>query len=431
MSVAYNPKIVTNGLVLCLDAGNTKSYPGSGTAWTDLSGNGNTGTLTNGVEPVKQNSIVLDGSGDFLTLTNLNATYLSNDFCIESWVYVTSQANQTLFNTIPHASFDINLNRGGSGQTALYIGNGSGWQTLDFRSSGTLTANQWHHIAVTRNSNVITIWHNGISQGSTSAYMPTGFGTSAYIGTYDGGTGENVNGKIYGYRIVSGSPVYTQTFTPPIRVSNISGTQLIVAQDGGVINSAQTSVVATPSGNTYANNDSGHMKFDGTNDYVTLGSTLSATAQGTISFWIKLTNTIDTSYVGSQRPWGKNGDFECRWGSFGLGRDCKLSFDINYYGDPGSLVSNQTTWLNTVWYNVAMTYNSAINSSSLYIQGVLDATGSAGNPSALSGTWNIGATSSTAGPVNGQISNFSIYNRALTAAEVQQNFNATRGRYGI
>ena len=82
MSVAYNPKIVTNGLVLALDAGNTKSYPGSGTTWTDLSGGGNNGTLTNGVEPVKQNSIVLDGSGDFLTLTNLNATYLSNDFCI-------------------------------------------------------------------------------------------------------------------------------------------------------------------------------------------------------------------------------------------------------------------------------------------------------------------------------------------------------------
>jgi len=41
MGVTYNPRIVTDGLVLALDAGNTKSYPGSGTAWTDLSGNGN------------------------------------------------------------------------------------------------------------------------------------------------------------------------------------------------------------------------------------------------------------------------------------------------------------------------------------------------------------------------------------------------------
>ena len=39
MGIAYNPRIVTDGLVLCLDAGNSKSYPGSGTTWTDLSGN--------------------------------------------------------------------------------------------------------------------------------------------------------------------------------------------------------------------------------------------------------------------------------------------------------------------------------------------------------------------------------------------------------
>ena len=40
MGVAYNSRITTDGLVLCLDAANTKSYPGSGTTWTDLSGNG-------------------------------------------------------------------------------------------------------------------------------------------------------------------------------------------------------------------------------------------------------------------------------------------------------------------------------------------------------------------------------------------------------
>jgi hypothetical protein len=45
MAVGYNPRIVTDGLVLALDAGNTKSYPGSGTNVSDLSGNGNNGTL--------------------------------------------------------------------------------------------------------------------------------------------------------------------------------------------------------------------------------------------------------------------------------------------------------------------------------------------------------------------------------------------------
>lgn len=49
MALAHSPKIITDGLVLCLDAGNTKSYPGSGTTWTDLSGQGNNGTITGAV----------------------------------------------------------------------------------------------------------------------------------------------------------------------------------------------------------------------------------------------------------------------------------------------------------------------------------------------------------------------------------------------
>ena len=41
MAIFYNPSIVSSGLVLALDAGNPKSYPGSGTTWTDLSGQSN------------------------------------------------------------------------------------------------------------------------------------------------------------------------------------------------------------------------------------------------------------------------------------------------------------------------------------------------------------------------------------------------------
>jgi hypothetical protein len=48
MTIGYNPRIVTDGLVLCLDAANAKSYPGSGTQWKDLSGLGNHATLVNG-----------------------------------------------------------------------------------------------------------------------------------------------------------------------------------------------------------------------------------------------------------------------------------------------------------------------------------------------------------------------------------------------
>ena len=60
--------VVTTGLQLYLDAGNASSYPGSGTTWTDLSGNSRTGTLTNGPTYSATNggSIVFDGSNDYV-----------------------------------------------------------------------------------------------------------------------------------------------------------------------------------------------------------------------------------------------------------------------------------------------------------------------------------------------------------------------------
>jgi len=67
MSLSHSPRIITNGLVLCLDAANRQSYPGSGTAWNNLAGSNN-GTLTNGPTFNSENggSIVFDGSDDFV-----------------------------------------------------------------------------------------------------------------------------------------------------------------------------------------------------------------------------------------------------------------------------------------------------------------------------------------------------------------------------
>ena len=79
----YGPKIVTDGLVMCLDAGNTKSYAGSGTTWTDLSRNGNNGTLTNGptFNSANGGSIVFDASDDYVqcvgSITTTAATFIS------------------------------------------------------------------------------------------------------------------------------------------------------------------------------------------------------------------------------------------------------------------------------------------------------------------------------------------------------------------
>lgn len=69
MATNYNPKVVTNGLILYLDAGNERSYPGTGTVWTDLTRNNYNGTLTNGpvFNGANGGSIVFDGINDYVT----------------------------------------------------------------------------------------------------------------------------------------------------------------------------------------------------------------------------------------------------------------------------------------------------------------------------------------------------------------------------
>jgi len=73
MALAHSPRIVRDSLALYLDAGNIKSYPGSGTTWKDICGKNNNGTLTNGPTFSSDNlgSIVFDGSNDYVSIPNV------------------------------------------------------------------------------------------------------------------------------------------------------------------------------------------------------------------------------------------------------------------------------------------------------------------------------------------------------------------------
>jgi hypothetical protein len=86
MSAIGGPNVIDDGLVLALDAGNHISYPGSGTVWTDLSGRGNNGTLTNGPTYNSENggSLVFDGSDDYV-LTSTNTAFGTGNFTIDIW----------------------------------------------------------------------------------------------------------------------------------------------------------------------------------------------------------------------------------------------------------------------------------------------------------------------------------------------------------
>jgi hypothetical protein len=96
MSLSHSPKIVTNGLVLCLDAADKKSYPGTGTLWTDRSGNGNNGTLVGGPTYSSNNkgSLIFDGIDDKVDLPyNPSLNIQGLNLTISCWITSTALAS--------------------------------------------------------------------------------------------------------------------------------------------------------------------------------------------------------------------------------------------------------------------------------------------------------------------------------------------------
>ena len=85
MGTYGGPKIISDGLTLFLDAANHKSYPGTGTVWNDLSGGGNTATLTNGPTFVSglDAQIVFDGSNDVVTIPDYD--YGRSGCTVSAW----------------------------------------------------------------------------------------------------------------------------------------------------------------------------------------------------------------------------------------------------------------------------------------------------------------------------------------------------------
>ncbi len=153
MAINIRPSIITNGLVLNLDAANIKSYPRSGTTWRDLSGLNNNGTLTNGptFNSANGGSIVFDGTNDliyFPTITFSNTSYTIEMFSSIGGILDTSNrrsifGNETyasefstdtvFFTNITVNSVDTYFNFGFGTAGNLIIGQNFHWVfTLDF-----------------------------------------------------------------------------------------------------------------------------------------------------------------------------------------------------------------------------------------------------------------------------------------------------------
>jgi hypothetical protein len=180
-----------NGLVLALDAGNVKSYPGSGTTWTDLSGIGNTGTLVNGVGYSGSNlgSLSFDGVNDYASLSQVGTT---SSFSYEVFLRPTQVTKDQMY--IGYSSIGAHYVRI-SGSRAFLSVSAGGQRTLTH--SETLVNNQVYHIVSIYNGVQLKIYvNNNLTSGAVINQTLAGWGTSR-IGRWTDADQRSFVGDIY------------------------------------------------------------------------------------------------------------------------------------------------------------------------------------------------------------------------------------------
>jgi hypothetical protein len=156
-SIKRGGGIVTDGLVMHLDAGNAASYPGSGTTWTDLSGNGKNATLVNGVSYSSDNGGVLslDGVDDYMSLDSTLSVATNAPFSIELCFYITSFANtfpnliQLKTNTSDSYAIYYTNFAPPDGYSGVLFGSTSGGPWKQINSLEQMIADTWNHIVLT------------------------------------------------------------------------------------------------------------------------------------------------------------------------------------------------------------------------------------------------------------------------------------------
>ena len=184
MATKYSPKTITNGLVLYLDASNTRSYPGSGTTWSDLSGNGNNLTLTNGptFSAANMGSIVLDGTNDYIYRSSLSG-FNSSTYTVLLWGKFVSVSSSGVLFSLGRSSGDADT------EAQLYYNNSrlvywdyAGSIAFNFiNSSGTLSTNVYQYLGFTKNSTNGTFYIDGYSSGTGTAGFDASISTNDFV----------------------------------------------------------------------------------------------------------------------------------------------------------------------------------------------------------------------------------------------------------
>ena len=180
MAFHYSPNIITDGLVLYLDAANTKSYISGSTTWNDISRGGNNGVLTNNptYNPLNGGNIVFDGIDDYIQINNSSILNPTQKITLCAWskyngIYSGFYAPIIFKKNTSSSYFEqYQLVYLTNGTVQVALGNGS---TNQYATSPLSYTNQLINVVGTIDTpnNIIKIYVNGDLKATTSIIYPT------------------------------------------------------------------------------------------------------------------------------------------------------------------------------------------------------------------------------------------------------------------
>ena len=452
MGLSYNPSSVSDGIVLYLDAANPRSYAGTGTTWYDISGNSNNATFVDSPTylSVPQPYFNFDGSNDYMRIVRSPSMSPTSGLTQEVWFNFTSIPNTVVFIGLQYGASFQNSYALFKESSLLYGGvNTSGSLSSIGIGTTNLVGNKWYHFVHTYDGSTQKLYLNGtlMTTGSQSGSIQYDVNnTRVLIGAddnsgYNSGAGAFHSGKLSQVRIynrgLSATEVlrnYNAQRKKYFQEENIVTNGLTINLDAG--NSSSYAGTGTSwydtSGNNYSGTitngpafsgqNGGMITFDGANDHIVIPG-FSIAGSFTIEVWCKTTSLSGVIVVGKYG----GGSYDFWVGVF----SSRFYFSISISGSKAEPIT--ATISTNTWYHVTAVYNASALTASIYLNGTLSQTLSGTfafqNPPGNYAVGAFGQDGSYYWPGNIPIHRY--YNRVLTAAEIAQNYNATKGRFGL
>jgi hypothetical protein len=458
--------IVTNGLILNLDAGYTPSYPRTGSVWYDMSYSGLNGTLTNGPTYNSSNggSISFDGVDDRWSVSNI--TPGTSAFTIEC--FFKYKSHSLYLPTILGAGdywqggnqvyWGFGQNGGQAGYYFQLRNNESKNATV---LNYTMVDDTIYHFVGTRtisgNQQIIKSYKNGSlveTSSPTSIYDLSSMTTltnQQYV--YTGPPPANIyNIRVYG-RDLSSSEILQnyQSQFPRFLGENIVTSGLSLYLDAGYRPSYPSSGTTWNNmsglsggtgtlinGPTYSSSNGGYITFDGSDDYANLGDFSYNRTYFSVFIWLNFptyhagwdVGTINKWYVGGSNGTGN----EWSIGPNNVNGPCPFGVTVQYGPGGSSTISvdDNVNYATNTWYYLGFTWNSG--TLKLYVNGVERGSATTANTTAQTTTQPLAIATFynfTQYMTNLKVGVAKIYNRTISGTEITQNYNAQKSRYGL